>query len=152
MKKITIRKAVIGDLPALLEFEQAVIEAERPFDPTLKSEGAIYYDIEALIAAPDAEMLVAECDAKLIGSGCAQIRNSDSYLKHSQHSYLGFMYVSPEFRGKGVNKLIVDALLQWSRRQDVREIRLEVYSHNAAAIRAYEKVGFEAHVLEMRLS
>ncbi|MGB5500466.1 MAG: GNAT family N-acetyltransferase, partial [Maribacter sp.] len=31
------------------------------------------------------------------------------------------------------------------------EIRLTVYDENHAAIRAYEKVGFKKHIIEMRL-
>lgn len=151
MAQITIRKAVMSDLDVLLGFEQAVVEAERPFDPTLKSEGAFYYDIEKLISAPHIEMLVAESDGDIIGSGYAHIKKSDPYLRHAEHSYLGFMYVVPEYRRKGVNRMIVDALLRWSFEQNVREIRLEVYAGNTAAVRAYEKAGFTAHLLEMRI-
>ena len=39
-----VRKATLDDLPTLLLFEQGVIEAERPFDPTIKSG-----DINAVI-------------------------------------------------------------------------------------------------------
>jgi ribosomal protein S18 acetylase RimI-like enzyme len=151
MAQITIRQAVMSDLDVLLGFEQAVVEAERPFDPTLKSEGARYYDIEELISAPHAEILVAEVAGQIIGSGYAQIKKPEAYLKHKQYAYLGFMYVVPEYRGRGVNKIIIDALVKWSHEQNVPEVRLEVYARNAAAIRAYEKVGFVAHQLEMRL-
>lgn len=69
MQAIIIRKATEADLPVLLDFEQGVIAAERPFDPTLK-EGAIhYYDITAMITAPHIELLVAEAEGQLIGSG-----------------------------------------------------------------------------------
>ena len=34
MQKITIRKASTTDLEKLLAFEQGIITAERPFDPT----------------------------------------------------------------------------------------------------------------------
>lgn len=151
MEGVIIRKAELADLDVLLEFEKAVIEAERPFDPTLKSEGAVYYDIPQLIAAPNVEIVVAELDGQVIGSGYARIEESEKYLQHTRHSYLGFMYVVPEFRGKGVNRLIIDTLLRWSYERNVPEIRLEVYSTNAAAIRAYEKAGFSGHQLMMRM-
>ncbi len=132
----------MSDLDVLLGFEQAVIDAERPFDLTLKSEGINYYDIEELISAPHVEIVVAESARRIIGSGYARIENSVSYLKHAQHTYLGFMYVVPDHRGKGVSKKIIDALKQWSLAQDITEIRLEVYNNNLAAIQAYEKAGF----------
>lgn len=46
MNLIYIRKAQLSDLATLLEFEQGIITAERPYDPTLKEEKIHYYDIE----------------------------------------------------------------------------------------------------------
>ena len=62
------------------------------------------------------------------------------------------MYVVPEHRGKGVNRKIVEALEQWSISKGVLEMRLEVYTNNVAAIKAYEKAGFTGHMLEMRMA
>ncbi|HEV7779641.1 MAG TPA: GNAT family N-acetyltransferase [Chitinophagaceae bacterium] len=150
MDKIIIRKAVLSDMETLLRFEQGVINAERPFDPTLKGDPNYYYDIGAMIAASHIELLVVETSNEIIGSGYARIDRSEPYLRHEQHAYFGFMYVDPAHRGKGVNKMIVDALEQWSLSQGITEMRLEVYVGNAAAISAYEKVGFVKHMTEMR--
>lgn len=60
------------------------------------------------------------------------------------------MYVKPDHRGKGVNKLILDELTNWSRDQGVSEIRLEVYADNESAVKAYEKTDFEPLLLLMR--
>jgi hypothetical protein len=60
MKDIIIRKAEPGDIETLRRFEQGVITAERPFDPTLREEKTSYYDIEGLIDSPIAELVVAE--------------------------------------------------------------------------------------------
>jgi hypothetical protein len=60
-----------------------------------------YYDLEALISSPEAEVLVAELGSEIVGSGYARLEVSEAYLDHDQHSYLGFMYVVPEHRGKG---------------------------------------------------
>lgn len=43
MQQPTIRKATLNDLETLRRFEQSVIDAERPFDPTLKREHTNYY-------------------------------------------------------------------------------------------------------------
>jgi ribosomal protein S18 acetylase RimI-like enzyme len=61
------------------------------------------------------------------------------------------MYVDPAHRGQSVNAKIIDALKAWCRARQVTELRLEVYSGNQAAIRAYQKTGFTEHMLEMRL-
>ncbi|WP_462255517.1 N-acetyltransferase family protein [Ferruginibacter sp.] len=150
MKQIIIRKAVMTDLERLLEFEQGVIAAERPFDPTLKKGKINYYDIEKMIAAADVEIVVAELDGEIIGSGYARIEDAKPYLQHQQHAYLGFMYVDPNHRGKGVNKKIIDALVEWCNLQNITELRLDVYQSNEDAIKAYEKVGFIKHMIAMR--
>jgi len=131
MKLIT-RKATLADLPILLHFEQGIIEAERPMDPTLKEENVTHED-------------------RIIASGYAKIIKDKPYLKHEYQGYLGFMFVEPAYRGKGVNKLITDALLQWCKERKVYEIRLDVYDTNPAALRAYEKAGFKKNLINMRL-
>jgi GNAT superfamily N-acetyltransferase len=148
---VTVRQATPGDLGALLRFQQGVVEAERPFDPTLKDGSVHYYDIAALISSPDVHFLVAECDSEPVGCGFARIETAKHYLKHPMHAYLGLMYVDPSHRGRGVNGKIVDALKTWCRARQITELRLEVYSGNRAAIRAYQKQGFAEHMLEMRL-
>lgn len=157
MEKITnagnliIRKATLNDMDALLRFEQGVIAAERPFDVTLKPDPLHYYDIEEMIAASHIELLVAEFNGKIIGSGYARLEQSKHYLQHSKHAYLGFMYVDPDHRGMGVNQKIIEALSTWSLSQNVTEMRLDVYCNNTNAIHAYEKAGFAKHMIEMRM-
>ncbi len=149
---ILIRKATLNDIETLLLFEQGVIKAERPFDKTLKPDPLHYYNIEEMIAAPHIELVVAEFDNKIVGSGYARLENSKHYLQHSRHAYLGFMYVHPDYRGKGVNQKIIEALKTWSLSQKVTEMRLDVYFNNDIAIKAYEKAGFTKHMIEMRMN
>jgi hypothetical protein len=93
MEQITTRKAQLSDLEILLSFEQGIIKAERPFDPTLKDGEIHYYDIGWMITAPHIAVIVAEINGELIGSAYARIEDSKIYLKHPKHAYLGFMYV-----------------------------------------------------------
>jgi RimJ/RimL family protein N-acetyltransferase len=104
-----------------------------------------------MITADNVEVLVAEVNNEIVGSGYARIENSKIYLKHNKYGYLGFMYVVPEHRGNGVNKMIIGTLKDWLAARDIFELRLEVYNGNLPAIRAYEKVGFAKHMVEMRL-
>ncbi|MHB8207594.1 GNAT family N-acetyltransferase [Mucilaginibacter sp.] len=152
MDKIITRPATFADMDTLLRFEQGVITAERPFDPTLKNGYINYYDLAGMIERPDIELLVAELNGELIGSGYARIEEAKIYLKHPKHAYLGFMYVDPAHRGKGVNQKIIIALKNWAAERNINELRLEVYHDNLPAIKAYEKVGFSKLMIEMRLA
>ncbi|MBD1394505.1 GNAT family N-acetyltransferase [Mucilaginibacter glaciei] len=151
MKNIKIRPAEIKDLDTLRQFEQGVVTAERSFDPTIRPDNVTYYDIEDLIVDPHIQLLVAELDGEVIGSGYARIENSKPELRHRQHAYLGFMYVLQQYRGKGVNGLILSALKNWAAANGISELRLEVYNANESAITAYEKFGFGSHMLVMRM-
>src|SRR5579872_7295134 len=101
---ITVKQATTADLPTLLRFEQGVISAERPMDPTIQDGPIHYYDLNKMLASPDIHLVVAETrdganPGTLIGSGYARIDPSRPYLKHTHHAYCGFMYVDPAFRG-----------------------------------------------------
>ncbi|WP_342750368.1 GNAT family N-acetyltransferase [Aureitalea marina] len=146
-----MRKATMDDVPVLLQFEQGLIQAERPMDPTIKDGHIHYYDVRDFIRDEDADLFVAELDGELVASGYAKIKGDRHYLKHHRLGYLGFMFVPPQHRGKGYNKLILDVLIQWCRERDLQEIRLDVYDVNDPAIRAYEKAGFVKHLINMRL-
>ena len=146
-----IRIATLKDLTVLLRFEQGVIEAERPFDPTIKECEITYYDISELITSPNSVVFVAEFENEIVASGYVKIKSDRHYLKHEKQGYLGFMYVSEKHRGKQLNKHIIDALLQWCKLRNIFEVRLDVYDDNIPAINAYQKVGFKKHMINMRL-
>ncbi len=148
---ILIRKATTADIAILHQFEQGVIVAELPFDSTLKDGPINYYDLPLMISAKHIELLVGEFDGSIIASGYARVEHAKPYLKHTAYAYLGFMYVLPAYRGQGINKKIVQALQQWAVTQNVFELRLDVYYGNEPAIKAYEKIGFSKHMIEMRL-
>lgn len=151
-KSIHIRSAQKSDLPTLLRFEQGIVTAERPYDHTLKPDPISYYDIAAMLDAPDSEVAVAELNGQLIGSGYAQRKASRHYLEPEFHAFIGFLYVDPNYRGQGVNQKVLDHLFEWARQNNLPEIHLTVYPDNAPAIRAYEKVGFKPYIMEMRLN
>ena len=150
--EITIRKAVKEDLPLLLTFEQGIITAERPYDPTLRDGAISYYDIAKMIEADHVEVAVAVAGTQIVGSGYCRIEPaSRPYLKHDKQGYVGFLYVDPAYRGKGINGKVLAFLKEWAYLQDVLEMRLDVYADNEAAVRAYEKAGFKKHLIEMRM-
>jgi len=152
MNKLVIRPANLGDLETLLDFEQAIIEYERPMVADMMTEKFTYYDLKELLLSENAQVIVAEQGTQLVGSGHARIKKSRRYLSNEYHAFLGFMYVDPQFRGKGVNRMIVDSLVDWSKKKGLKVVRLTVYDGNQAAIKAYLKTGFKRDIIEMRLA
>jgi GNAT superfamily N-acetyltransferase len=146
-----LRLAQTDDLPILLEFEQGVIAEERPYDDSIKTTDVNYYDLRDLLADPNTSLQLVEHDGRVVGCGYAQLRPSESAFVHDKHAFLGFMYVEPDVRGQGINKMIIESLISWSKDRGVYDFYLQVYGGNQAAIRAYEKVGFAAELIEMKL-
>jgi len=151
-QNIQYREATPSDIDALLVLEQKVVEAERPFNQQISESGVTYYDLSALIANESAMLLVGEYQTEIIATGYIDIRQSKASLKHDKHGYLGFMYVEPEFRGQCVNKAIMDNLIHWAKERNIRDFYLDVYAENSAAIKAYEKAGFQSSLIEMQLT
>lgn len=152
MLEIVIREATIEDLPTLLEFEQGVIEAERPLDEFLKNGDLNYYNIEELITVETTNLLVAVHNGELVGSGYLRIEKSQPYNKNPKFGYIGFMYVKPAFRGQKISKKILEALKQWAKSKDLKELRLDVYNDNIPALKSYERFGFGKSLVNMRMN
>ncbi len=145
-----LREATGADLPVLLQFEQDLIAYERPFAPNLKKGKISYYNLAAYIENPAIRVIVAEVEGQVVGSGYALIRENKAYKAPQQYVYLGFMYVVPEYRGQGINGLIMKDLIHWGKVQGYTEVQLEVYAENESAIKAYAKAGLVPEILTMR--
>ena len=121
---IKLREAKIKDLSTLLQFEKRLIEYERAFTPNLKKSDFNYYDLESYIKNPEISVVVAEKENSLIASGYALIRLNKTYKNPSHIVFLGFMYVVPNYRGKEVNKKILDYLLDWGKKRGIQNSNL----------------------------
>ena len=148
---IEIRRAIETEIEILLDFEKGVVEAERPFDNTLREGEIHYYDLGELVRDEKAIVLVAVVNDEVVGSGHATILMAEPYQKYSYYANFGFMYVKPAFRGQGINQKILHELVNWAKNQNLTEIRLKVYDENTIARNSYLKAGFKPGLLEMRL-
>lgn len=149
---LRIRQATLNDLEILLQFEQLLIDYERNLTSHIKDGRINYYDIESFIKKPDATVIVAETNGEIIGSGYALISSNKTYKTPDKYVYLGFMYVKEEHRGKGVNKRIMNKLIEWGKKSGHHIFKLDVYSNNSSAINAYQKAGFKGEELNMILN
>jgi len=149
MSTVKYRTATLEDIPILLGFEQQLIAYERPFDTNLK-DPCTYYDLNYLIKSNNAQLIVGSIDNEIISSGYAKIVEAQPYHKNAKYTYMGFMYVKPEFRGQGIIQDLITKLKEWSITKNIYEVRLEVYNGNASAIKAYENNGFNKHMIEMK--
>ncbi|OJJ19580.1 hypothetical protein BKI52_22495 [marine bacterium AO1-C] len=153
MMDIDIRVATLDDLATLNEFQQALIQVERPMDASLRQEGLMYYyDLGKLIKSEKSDVFVACQQDEIVGSGYGLIKSHErDIFVTKEYGYIGFMYVKEQYRGQGVGQLVLKKLVEWFEVRNITDIRLQVYKNNPKAIKAYEKAGFQQHLIEMQL-
>lgn len=81
--------------------------------------------------------LLAEVDGAAAGLAWGRIDPSDPGA-----AYLYQMWVTPEYRGQGVARSLLNAVVDWARARGSRELLLGVTQGNAAAVGLYGSVGF----------
>ena len=149
--EIVIRKAIQNDIDILHEFELGIIETERPMDPTLRRDAYHYYNLPEMLEDENAAVYVAEVNGKIVGSSNVAVKESKHYNNISHYSYIGLIYIVPEYRGKNIVHQLMDVIKEWSLSKGINEMRLMVYDKNTSAVKSYKKYGFTKNLVEMRL-
>ena len=137
MADFTVRPLRRDEIEPLLDLLDAVAEERRwiasepPIPRDRWREGFernIDDDYSVNLAAVDA-------DDRLIGQ-------LDARGRADRPAEIG-MAVAERWRGRGVGTALMQSCVDWAREQGVHKLALQVWPHNDAAIRLYEKFGFE---------
>lgn len=141
-----IREARVGDAGALITHLKQLTREPGVNIPLAPDEVTLTIGEERdLIAdfadSPRAVMLVAVAeDGSLVGELSMKALSSRRALQHI--ALLG-MSVRADWRGRGVGAALMTEALAWAPRAGITRIELYVYVRNTAAIRLYERFGFE---------
>jgi len=92
--------------------------------------------------AADRWYVVAEADGEVVGYAGLAVAGSQADVQT--------VAVSPDAQGRGLGRLLVDALLAEASRQGATGVLLEVRADNPAAIHLYERIGFERIAVRRR--
>lgn len=139
---VLVRRAAPGDAGALVELARS-IGAEREgwliADGEWRSAGEERRYLRAVRRHPHAAVFVAESPDGIVG------RLSVSRDPHpaSEHvADLGVM-VAKSHRRRGIGLALMLAAEDWARDVGVRKLELHVFPYNEAALRLYERLGYE---------
>lgn len=94
------------------------------------------YSVEKLIAQGVAFFVVRNNGVSIACGGIQLFGRDYGELKR--------MYVRPEYRGLGFARQMLDHLATYAKDQGVGLLRLETGIHQTAAIRLYERAGFQS--------
>jgi ribosomal protein S18 acetylase RimI-like enzyme len=139
---ITIRPIASEDIPALIALRRTGL-AQEPHsfgaspedDRTIKDPRSV----EAALLDPDQAILGAFAPGLVGMVGIYR----DRLLKAKHKAHIWGMYVSPEGRGQGTGRRLMEAALQWAQQQEgITQVNLIVSSRTPVAKRLYESLGF----------
>lgn len=129
-----IRRAELGDLIPIMEINLKTLP-----------EHYTDYFYETLLANMPEAFLVAQIGAKYVGYIMCTTEFGFSNFKKLGFVKKGHMVsvaVLPEFRGKGIGRVIVEESIKGVQVRKCDEFYLEVRCSNNEAIALYEKLGF----------
>lgn len=85
---------------------------------------------------------VAEHQKELIGM--VTIRR-DRGVKSQHQAHITRVYIKPEWRGQGIINTFMQACITWAQQHNIIILKLAVTCTNTAAIRAYNRLGFNIY-------
>ena len=94
-----------------------------------------FLDVAALLA-PNVRLFVAREGVAGPGIGCGAV------VLHAEYAEVNRMYVTPDLRGRGLGRLILDALEAEARTASVAWLRLETGPKQPEALGLYRRAGF----------
>jgi len=137
---ITIRPARGGDLNVIVQFNQALaVETEEKSLPDV----VIREGVRQLLADERRGLyFIAEIDGMVVGQTMITLEWSD--WRSGWFWWLQSVYVSPEFRRRGVFRALHMQIREAARKSEgVCGLRLYVHENNARAMEAYLNMGME---------
>jgi dTDP-4-amino-4,6-dideoxy-D-galactose acyltransferase len=145
LDQVRIRPSDSGDVPILKGIARASFRASRfYFDPHFPPErcDALFETwIERSCLGYADMVLVAERQASTAGFiTCHLERNSGE---------IGLVGVSPDARGKGMGKLLVNAALKWFVNNHVHQVSVVTQGRNTDAQRLYQRCGFLTNQVQL---
>jgi putative acetyltransferase len=126
---------ITRERPDSADAVQLIDELEAHLAPLYPVTSRHGYTVAMLLALDVAFFLLRHDD---VPAGCGGIQ-----LFGADYGELKRMFVRPQFRGLGFGKLLVDHLADHARANGVGLLRLETGIHQTAAIRLYERLGFQ---------
>lgn len=139
---VVIREGTPDDAAALLDLKLALDHETSfmMFEPGERQTdaGAVARELEEIRAAPNSVVLVADAGNEL--AGYVEARGGE--FRRTRHVAMVIAGVRQGYAGQGLGSRLFQALLDWARGAGIRRLELTVMTHNAAAIRLYEKFGF----------
>lgn len=141
---VEIRLGKENDVQILQNLNDEVFVNNKTYDPDLDMNwargevGREYFT--QLVASKDSICLIAQDDLRNIGYLAAGPKKID--FRNSRYAEIYNMGVTPEYRKKGIGKLLMDKCAEWAKSNGYQKLIVTSYIANTGAVRFYRKNGF----------
>jgi GNAT superfamily N-acetyltransferase len=139
MNGITIAPASEADIPELIDLLAVLFSIEQDFspDPDKQRRG-----LATLLASPTGHIAIArDTSSRAVGMATAQLVISTA--EGAPSAWVEDVVVREDFRGKGLGRALLDAVLAWARSQGALRAQLLADLDNAPALAFYDRVGWQ---------
>lgn len=137
MDKIIIRKAKKADSKSILNLIDELAEFEKLAPPDVESRNRLIRD--AFSKNPPFRILVAEINSQILGYAFYLFTYSS--FKAKKTLYLEDIYITDNFRKKGIGKLFFEQLVNIAAKNKCGRMEWVVLDWNVNAIKFYDKTG-----------
>jgi ribosomal protein S18 acetylase RimI-like enzyme len=150
-----VRRATSADLGSLGRLGALLVQEHHDFDGRrfLAARNRTPDDYATFLGSqldePDMVVLVAEKDGGVIGYAYAAVEGYDYKSLRGPAGVLHDLIVHPEYRGRGVGRLLLDAALSYLQSRGAPRVVLSTAERNTSAQRIFERMGFRRTMVEM---
>ena len=151
--KITIRKAIIGDLKAIQDLNHKLFLWDYNRDSNLninwpyQEAGESYF--KRRITGEHGVCFVAELNGYIVGYVAGSVKKEIDKPDTILRSELENIYVEESSRSMGAGTLLTQALVEWCRLNGAKNILVSAYHGNKDAIHFYESAGFRPYAVKL---
>lgn len=144
---IRIDTASAADIPQLATLLGELFSLEADFTPDTAAQQR---GLTLLIAQPERGIIkvARDVDGKAIGMASAQLVISTA--QGTPAAWVEDMVIHRDYRGLGIGRRLLEALLEWCREQGATRAQLLVDIENTPAVGYYRHLGWEGTQLQAR--
>jgi len=150
-----IRPATGADVPEIGRLGALLVQAHHDFDPkrflpaTERTRTGYDGFLRSQLDLPDSAVLVADEAGAVIGYAYAAIEGYDYLSLRGPAGILHDIIVAPEHRGRGVGRLLLDAVVTYFTSRGLPRMVLSTAERNVGAQRLFASQGFRRTMIEM---
>lgn len=137
MEKIKIRRAQKSDSKAILNLIIELAKFEKLNSPDISARRKLLKD--TFSKNPPFRILLAEIGSSIVGYSFYLFTYSSFLAKRTL--YLEDIFISENFRGKGIGKLFFNELIKIAKKNKCGRMEWVVLDWNVNAIKFYDKLG-----------